>query len=82
MGVNHLGNQKTAIELVDSAIDAGSDFVKLQTYDPKKRYDKKIQSMKNLQNLYLIGNYLKLKKKKYGNTLNQEGQKFLLLFMI
>ena len=41
LGVNHLGNQKRAIELVDSAIDAGSDFLKLQTYDPKKRYDKK-----------------------------------------
>ena len=41
LGVNHLGNQKKAIELVDSAIDAGSDFLKLQTYDPKKRYDKK-----------------------------------------
>tara|TARA_B100000029_G_scaffold315821_1_gene308211 strand:+ start:2057 stop:2923 length:867 start_codon:yes stop_codon:yes gene_type:complete len=41
LGVNHLGSKKVALELVDSAIDAGSDFLKFQTYDAKKRYDKK-----------------------------------------
>ncbi len=40
LGVNHLGSQKIALELIDSAIDAGSDFLKFQTYDPIKRYDK------------------------------------------
>jgi sialic acid synthase SpsE len=41
LGVNHLGNQNNAIKLIDAAIEAGSDFLKFQTYEAKKRYDKK-----------------------------------------
>lgn len=41
IGVNHLGSQKKAIELVDAAIEGGSDFLKFQTYIAGDRYDKK-----------------------------------------
>lgn len=41
IGVNHLGKIKNALELVESAIRAGSDFLKFQTYIAEERYDKK-----------------------------------------
>ena len=40
IGVNHLGNFDRAIEMVDKALEGGSDFLKFQTYDALKRYDK------------------------------------------
>ena len=40
LGVNHLGNFDRAIEMVDKAIEGGSDFLKLQTYIAKDRYEK------------------------------------------
>jgi N,N'-diacetyllegionaminate synthase len=41
LGVNHLGNFETAIKMIDSAIKAGSDFLKFQTYRSEHRYDRK-----------------------------------------
>jgi sialic acid synthase SpsE len=41
IGVNHLGKIKNALELVESAVRAGSDFLKFQTYIAEERYDKK-----------------------------------------
>lgn len=41
IGVNHLGKIKNALDLVESAIRAGSDFLKFQTYIAEDRYDKK-----------------------------------------
>ncbi len=35
-GVNHNGSLETAIELVDTAAEAGVDAVKFQTFDPEK----------------------------------------------
>ena len=41
IGVNHLGKIKSAINLVESSVRAGSDFLKFQTYIAEDRYDKK-----------------------------------------
>lgn len=51
IGVNHLGSLKNAFNLVDAAIDAGSDFLKLQTYNSQKRYDKKNPKYKEFTEL-------------------------------
>tara|TARA_Y100000768_G_C23913347_1_gene651102 strand:+ start:370 stop:1218 length:849 start_codon:yes stop_codon:yes gene_type:complete len=40
LGVNHLGNFDRAIKMIDSAIEAGSDYLKFQTYKSEKRYDR------------------------------------------
>ena len=40
IGVNHLGKIGNASELVKSAVRAGSDFLKFQTYIAEERYDK------------------------------------------
>ncbi len=40
IGVNHLGSIDKAIEMVDKSIEAGSDFLKFQTYEASKRYEK------------------------------------------
>ena len=40
LGVNHLGSFDRAIDMVDKALEGGSDFLKLQTYVAEKRYDK------------------------------------------
>ena len=40
IGVNHLGKISNALELVESAVRAGSDFLKFQTYIAEERYDK------------------------------------------
>ncbi len=40
IGVNHLGKIGNALELVESAVRAGSDFLKFQTYIAEDRYDK------------------------------------------
>ena len=40
LGVNHLGNFDRAVEMVDKAIEGGSDFLKLQTYNAADRYEK------------------------------------------
>ena len=41
LGVNHLGNFEIAKKMIDSAIEAGSDFLKFQTYKSEERYDRK-----------------------------------------
>ena len=38
--MNHLGSFDRAIEMVDKAIEGGSDFLKLQTYIAEDRYEK------------------------------------------
>ena len=40
IGVNHLGKICNALDLVESAVKAGSDFLKFQTYIAEERYDK------------------------------------------
>jgi sialic acid synthase SpsE len=40
IGVNHLGKIKNALDLVESSVRAGSDFLKFQTYIAEDRYDK------------------------------------------
>ena len=40
LGVNHLGSLDRAVEMVDKAIEGGSDFLKLQTYIAEDRYEK------------------------------------------
>ena len=41
IGVNHLGSLDRAIEMVDKSLEGGSDFLKFQTYNSSKRYEKK-----------------------------------------
>lgn len=36
IGVNHEGSEESALKLIDLAIDAGADAVKLQTYTPER----------------------------------------------
>ena len=40
LGVNHLGNFDRAKQMIKSAVNAGSDFLKFQTYLSDDRYDK------------------------------------------
>ncbi len=40
-GINHNGNLKTALKLVDTAKKNGADAVKFQTYITEKRINKK-----------------------------------------
>ena len=40
IGINHGGNLKTAKKLIDSAVRAGVDAVKFQTYITEKRVKK------------------------------------------
>ena len=40
LGVNHLGSFERAKEMIDSSLNAGSDFLKFQTYISEQRYDK------------------------------------------
>ena len=41
LGVNHLGDFDRAKNMIKSAVDGGSDFLKFQTYVAEKRYDEK-----------------------------------------
>ena len=40
-GINHNGNLKTALKLVDAAKKSGADAIKFQTYITEKRISKK-----------------------------------------
>ncbi len=51
IGVNHLGKIKSAINLVESSVRAGSDFLKFQTYIAEDRYDKKNPRYKEFTSL-------------------------------
>ena len=37
-GINHSGDLKTALELVNTAKNNGADAIKFQTYDTKRTY--------------------------------------------
>ena len=50
IGVNHLGKISNALELVESAVRAGSDFLKFQTYIAEDRYDKNNPRYKLIHN--------------------------------
>ena len=55
LGVNHLGDFNRAREMIKSAVEGGSDFLKFQTYVAEKRYDEKTnpkakEFIKNLKN--------------------------------
>ena len=39
-GVNHNGSFELAKRMVDAAVEAGVDYVKFQTFDPKKLVSK------------------------------------------
>lgn len=51
IGVNHLGKIETALELVRSAVRAGSDYLKFQTYIAEDRYDKNNPKYKEFTSL-------------------------------
>ena len=51
IGVNHLGKIDNALELVRSAVRAGSDFLKFQTYIAEDRYNKKNPRYEEFTNL-------------------------------
>lgn len=51
IGVNHLGKIETALELVRSAVRAGSDYLKFQTYMAENRYDKNNPKYKEFTSL-------------------------------
>ena len=51
IGVNHLGKISNALELVESAVRAGSDFLKFQTYIAEERYDKRNPRYKEFTSL-------------------------------
>ena len=47
-GINHNGNIKTAIKLIDSAKKNGADAIKFQTYKTEKRINKKYNKIFNI----------------------------------
>ena len=69
-GINHGGDLKTALELVNTAKSNGADAIKFQTYKTEKRINKKYKNIfKILKNCELsyqdfikINNYCKKKK--------------------
>lgn len=79
-GVNHNGNIKTAMKMIDVAVKANADFIKFQTFIPEKlvkencsltKYQKKNTNFKNqlqmLKKLSLSFNDFKKIKKKCDN---------------
>ena len=44
-GINHNGNLKTALKLVDAAKKNGADAIKFQTYITEKRINKKYRKI-------------------------------------
>ena len=44
-GINHNGNLKTALKLVDAAKKSGADAIKFQTYVTEKRISKKYKKI-------------------------------------
>jgi len=69
-GINHNGNLKTALKLVDTAKKNGADAIKFQTYITEKRVPKKYLKIFNIlkkcqlpfKNFDIINNYCKEKK--------------------
>ena len=75
-GINHNGNLKTALKLVDTAKKSGADAVKFQTYITEKRinkkYDKIFKILKkcelSFKSFKIINNYCKRKKILFFST--------------
>ena len=75
-GINHNGNLKTALKLVDTAKKSGADAIKFQTYITEKRinkkYDKIFRILKkcelSFKNFEIINNYCKRKKILFFST--------------
>tara|TARA_B100000780_G_scaffold229515_1_gene169129 strand:- start:277 stop:1104 length:828 start_codon:yes stop_codon:yes gene_type:complete len=69
-GINHNGNLKTALKLVDTAKKNGADAIKFQTYITEKRVPKKYLKIFNIlkkcqlpfEKFDIINNYCKEKK--------------------
>ena len=47
-GINHNGELKTALKLVDAAKNSGADAIKFQTYKTEKRIKKKYKNIFNI----------------------------------
>ena len=69
-GINHNGNLKTALKLVDAAKKNGADAIKFQTYITEKRINKKYRKIFDIlkkcelpfKNFEIISDYCKKKK--------------------
>lgn len=71
LGVNHLGSFDRAIEMVDKAIEGGSDFLKLQTYIAAERYEKTNPKYKEFTKLltdWQLSKDEEIKLWKYANS--------------
>ena len=75
-GINHNGNIKTALKLVDTAKKSGADAIKFQTYITEKRIKKKHKKIFNIlkkcelkfNEFKLIKDYCKSKKITFFST--------------
>ena len=75
-GINHNGELKTALKLVDAAKKAGADVVKFQTYKTEKRIQKKYKKIFEIlkkcelsyKDFELIKNYCDYKKIIFSST--------------
>ena len=75
-GINHNGNLKTALKLVDAAKKSGADAIKFQTYVTEKRINKKytkiFEILKNCElkfsDFKIIKEYCDLKKIEFFST--------------
>lgn len=85
-GINHNGNLKTALKLVDTAKESGADAIKFQTYITEKRinkkYDKIFRILKkcelSFESFKIISDYCKKKKITFFSTpFDIESVKFL-----
>ncbi len=73
IGVNHLGSKKKAFELVDAAIEGGSDYLKFQTYIAADRYDKKNPRYKEFTKLLTDWQLPKEEEKEVWNYAKSKG---------
>ncbi len=75
-GINHNGNLKTALKLVDTAKKSGADAVKFQTYITEKRVKKKYHKIFDIlkkcelpfESFKIISDYCKKKKILFFST--------------
>ena len=69
-GINHNGNLKTALKLVDTAKKSGADAIKFQTYITEKRVNKKYHKIFDIlkkcelpfKSFKILSDYCKKKK--------------------
>ena len=85
-GINHNGNLKTALKLVDVAKENGADAIKFQTYITEKRIHKKYKKIFNIlkkcelkfKDFQIIKDYCKHKKILFFSTpFDKESVNFL-----